>query len=100
MIVVGVGVSANARFQVVSEHDADNVLFEAGYLGIDRGDDLVIVQITWNEGRTAGQKKKLFKAITEGLGKAPGIRPEDVLISLSNPQFQILKISEKKPLLL
>src|SRR5271170_2924310 len=69
MIAVGVGVPANARFQIVSEHDAGNFSFDAGYLGIDRGDDLVIIQITWNEGRTAGQKKALYKAITEGLGK-------------------------------
>jgi 4-oxalocrotonate tautomerase len=66
MIAVGVGVPANARFQIVSEHDADNFLFDAGYLGIDRSDDLVIIQITWNEGRTAGRKKALYKAITEG----------------------------------
>ena len=82
MIAVGVGVPANARFQVVSEHDADNFLFDAGYLGIDRSDDLVIIQITWNEGRTTGQKKALYKAIADGLGKAPGIRPEDVFINL------------------
>ena len=80
--MVAVGVPANDRFQVVSEHDADNFLFDAGYLGIDRSDDLVIIQITWNESRTAGQKKALYKAITEGLGKAPGIRPEDVFINL------------------
>ena len=82
MIAVGVGVPANARFQVVSEHDADNFLFDPGYLGIDRSDDLVIIQITWNEGRTAGQKKALYKAIVDGLAKAPGIRPEDVFINL------------------
>jgi phenylpyruvate tautomerase PptA (4-oxalocrotonate tautomerase family) len=80
--MVAVGVPANDRFQVVSEHDADNFLFDPGYLGIDRSDDLVIIQITWNEGRTAGRKKALYKAITEGLGKAPGIRPEDVFINL------------------
>jgi 4-oxalocrotonate tautomerase len=82
MIAVGVGVPANARFQVVSKHDADNFLFEPRYLGIDRNDDLVFIQITWNEGCSAGQKKALYKAIAEGLGKAPGIRPEDVLINL------------------
>jgi phenylpyruvate tautomerase PptA (4-oxalocrotonate tautomerase family) len=75
-------VPANARFQVVSEHDADNFLFDAGYLGIDRSDDLVIIQITWNEGRTVDQKKALYKAIVDGLAKAPGIRPEDVFINL------------------
>jgi phenylpyruvate tautomerase PptA (4-oxalocrotonate tautomerase family) len=82
MIAVGVGVPANARFQVVSEHDADNFLFDAGYLGIDRSDDLVIIQITWNEGRTVDQKKALYRANADGLGKAPGIRPEDVFINL------------------
>lgn len=45
------GVPANARFQVVAEHDPDNFLFEPGYLGLDRSDDLVIIQITRNEGR-------------------------------------------------
>jgi 4-oxalocrotonate tautomerase len=87
-MVAVAGVPANARFQVVSEHDADNFLFDAGYLGIDRSDDLVIIQITWNEGRTAGQKKALYKAITEGLGKAPGIRPEDVFINLVDVRFE------------
>ena len=80
--MVAVGVPANDRFQVVSEHDADSFLFDPGYLGIDRSDDLVILQITWNEGRTVDQKKALYKAIVNGLGKAPGIRPEDVLINL------------------
>ncbi len=75
VFAVGVGLPGNARFQVVSEHDAENFLFDPGYLGIDRSDDLVIIQITWNEGRTAGQKKALYKAIVDGLGKAPGIRP-------------------------
>ncbi|MDR3635948.1 MAG: tautomerase family protein [Isosphaeraceae bacterium] len=45
-VVAGAGVPANARFQVVSEHDADSFLFDAGYLGIDRSDELVIIPIT------------------------------------------------------
>ena len=80
--LVAVGVPANDRFQVVSEHEADNFLFDPGYLGIDRSDDLVIIQITWNDGRTVDQKKALYKAIADGLGKSPGIRPEDVFINL------------------
>ena len=81
-MVAVAGVPANARFQVVSEHDADNFLFDPGYLGIDRSDDLVIIQITWNEGRTVDVKKALYKAIVDGLATAPGIRPEDVFINL------------------
>jgi phenylpyruvate tautomerase PptA (4-oxalocrotonate tautomerase family) len=80
--LVAVGVPANDCFQVVSEHDADNFLFDPGYLGINRSDGLVMIQITWNEGRTVNQKKALYKAIADGLGKAPGVRPEDVFINL------------------
>jgi phenylpyruvate tautomerase PptA (4-oxalocrotonate tautomerase family) len=80
--MVSVGVPKNDRFQVVSEHDAGNFLFDPDYLGIHRTDDLVIIQITWNEGRTVDQKQQLYKAIAEGLAKSPGIRKEDVFINL------------------
>jgi 4-oxalocrotonate tautomerase len=80
--LLSVGVPAKDRFQVVSEHDADNFLFDADYLGIKRSDDLVIIQITWNEGRTLEQKKALYKAIVDDLKAEIGLRPEDVLINL------------------
>ena len=80
--MVSVGVPANDRFQIVTEHEADNFLFDQTYLGIERTDDLVIIQITWNQGRTVEQKKALYKAIATGLAKTPGVRPEDVLINL------------------
>ena len=77
-----VGVPANDRFEVVNEHDAGNFQYDPDYLGIHRTDDLVIIQITWNEGRTVDQKKQLYKTIAEGLAKSPGVRKEDVLINL------------------
>ncbi len=80
--MVSVGVPTNDRFQIVAEHEADNFLFDPTYLGIDRTDDLVIIQITWNEGRTVEQKKALYKAIANGLAESPGLRPEDVFINL------------------
>jgi len=80
--MVGVGVPENDRFQIIAEHDASNFIFDPTYLGIERTDDLVIVQITWNEGRTVEQKKAFYKSIAEGLAKSPGIRVEDVFINL------------------
>jgi phenylpyruvate tautomerase PptA (4-oxalocrotonate tautomerase family) len=80
--MIGVGVPANDRFMVVNEHDADNFQFDPSYLGINRTEDLVIIQITWNEGRTVEQKKQLYKTIAEGLAKSPGVRKEDVFIGL------------------
>ena len=80
--MVGVGVPSGDRFQVVSEHDADNFLFDPEYLDIHRTDDLVMIQITWNEGRTVEQKKQLYKAIADGLASEIKLRREDVLINL------------------
>lgn len=72
--LISVGVPNNDRFQVVGEHEADDFLFDPDYLGIHRSDDLVMIQITWNEGRTIEQKKALYKAIAEGLATKPGTK--------------------------
>ena len=79
--MLSVGVPKDDRFQIISEHDAANFVFDPNYLGIHRSDDLVIIQITWNEGRTLEQKKAFYKAIVGGLS-ALGVRPEDVFINL------------------
>jgi 4-oxalocrotonate tautomerase len=80
--MVGVGVPVNDRFEVINEYDADNFQYAPEYLGIHHTDDLVLIQITWNEGRTVEQKKQLYKTIAEGLVKSTGIRIEDVFINL------------------
>ena len=80
--MLSVGVPVNDRFEVINEHDADNFQYDPNYLGIHRTDDLVIIQIIWNEGRTVEQKKQLYKAIADGLAKSPGVRKEDVFIGL------------------
>ena len=62
-----VSVPKDDRFQVIAEHAAADFIFDPNYLGIPRTDDLVIIQITWNKGRTLEQKKALYKAIADGL---------------------------------
>jgi phenylpyruvate tautomerase PptA (4-oxalocrotonate tautomerase family) len=80
--MLGATVPLNDRFVIVSEHEADNFQFDETYLGVGRNDDLVMIQITWNEGRTIEQKKTLYQAIADGLAISPGVRPENVLINL------------------
>lgn len=70
------------QFMIITEHDAANFLYSASYLGIDRGDDLVYIQITANNTRTVEQKKMLFRRIMELLGENPGIRPQDVFVNI------------------
>ena len=75
-------VPENDRFMLISEHDADDFSYGADYLGIRRSDDLVIIQITANDTRTVAQKQALFARIAARLMQNPGLRPEDVFISL------------------
>lgn len=70
------------QFMTITEHDAANFRYGASYLGIARSHDLVFIQITANNTRTVEQKKELFRRIADLLGKSPGIRPEDVFVSL------------------
>jgi len=77
-----IGAPENDRFQVIAEHDADGLIFDRTYLGIDRGDNFVAIQITFNEGRTLEQKKALYKAIVKNMGDSVGMRPEDVFVNL------------------
>jgi 4-oxalocrotonate tautomerase len=70
------------RFVVVSEHGEGEFQFSKTYLDIARSDDLVIIQITANAGRTVDQKKALFARIAELLSQNPGLRKEDIFINL------------------
>jgi phenylpyruvate tautomerase PptA (4-oxalocrotonate tautomerase family) len=70
------------RFVVVSEHSASEFQFSKTYLDIARSDDLVIIQITANNTRTVEQKKAFFARIADLLSENPGLRKEDVFISL------------------
>jgi 4-oxalocrotonate tautomerase len=70
------------RFVVVSEHSESEFQFSKTYLDIARSDDLVIIQITANNTRTVEQKKALFAKIAELLSINPGLRKQDVFVSL------------------
>ena len=71
------------HFQVIAEHAPGTAIVRApSYLGIEYSDELVIIQITCNDTRTIDQKQALFAAIADNLNKKPGLRRQDVVISL------------------
>lgn len=81
-MVETIDVPAKDRFQVVTELSAEGLVYDPSYLGIARTDDLVIVQITLNAGRTSEMKKALYARIADLLVGSPGLRREDVFVSL------------------
>jgi 4-oxalocrotonate tautomerase len=70
------------QFMTVTEHGGASFRYGAAYLGIERSDDLVLIQITVSNTRSAEQKKALYRRIAELLAAKPGIRPEDIFVNL------------------
>ena len=70
------------RFQIVTEHDDAGLVYDPSYLGISRSDGVVLVQITLSAGRTVDVRKALFARVVQLLRESPGVRPEDVFVSL------------------
>jgi 4-oxalocrotonate tautomerase len=81
-MVAAIAIPPNDRFQVINEHDRDNLIYDPQYLGISRSDNVVFIQITLSTGRKPGQKRALYRRIVELLGESPGVRPEDVVMNL------------------
>jgi phenylpyruvate tautomerase PptA (4-oxalocrotonate tautomerase family) len=76
------GVPENDRFIVTHQHDDDDFSYSPDYLGIQRTDDLVLIQLTVSNTRGVEQKQKLYRGIVDRLTASPGLRPEDVFINL------------------
>ena len=71
------------QFMTITEHDAANFRYGDAF-GIARTDDLVYVEISVFDTRTAEQKKALFRRLAELLSENPGIRPQDVFVTLAD----------------
>jgi phenylpyruvate tautomerase PptA (4-oxalocrotonate tautomerase family) len=81
-LVEAVGVPPLDRFQLLTEHEPGDLVYDPNYLGIARSSDLVVVQITLSAGRSLEQKRALYRRIAANLAAAVGLRPEDAWISL------------------
>jgi phenylpyruvate tautomerase PptA (4-oxalocrotonate tautomerase family) len=80
-LVEAIDVPPLDRFQLLTEHEPGDLVYDPGFLGIARTNDIVIVQITLNAGRTLEKKRALFRRIADNLA-ALGLRREDAWINL------------------
>lgn len=81
-MIEALAIPPDDRFQVITEHPPEGLIFDPQYLGVQRSDKVVFVQITMSTGRRPQQKRKLFKRMAELLGASPGLRSQDLLINL------------------
>lgn len=70
------------QFTVIHEHAASAFVYDPSYLGVARDDDLVMIQIIASDTRDTAQKRALYGAIARNLGRDPGVKPGNVLVTL------------------
>jgi phenylpyruvate tautomerase PptA (4-oxalocrotonate tautomerase family) len=79
-LVETIGVPADDRFQVLTEHPRAGFLCTPAYLGI-RYHDPVLIQLTISAGRSTEQKQRLYHRLAELLEAAHVLR-SDVVVNL------------------
>jgi phenylpyruvate tautomerase PptA (4-oxalocrotonate tautomerase family) len=77
-----INVPANDKFQIITEHAAEEINVADSYLGNSYTQDIILIQITMNAGRTVDMKKAFFKRIADDLHDQLNVRREDVVINL------------------
>jgi 4-oxalocrotonate tautomerase len=71
------------KFQIITAHEGDSLRIDPAYLGIERSAKAFIVDITLNAGRSVELKQKFYAAVAERLAAEAGVRPQDVMIVLT-----------------
>lgn len=71
------------QFMVLSEHAPEDLIYNRGYLGIERSDGFVMIQLTVSNTRPLEKKRALYRRIVDLLAENPGVRKEDVFINLA-----------------
>lgn len=92
-LVEAIGIPMDDRFQVVTEYGYEesaagetprlNMFWDPHYLGIERTSGILFVQVFLRRGRTVEQKQAFYKRTVELLAERAKMRPEDVMITLS-----------------
>ena len=70
------------KFQIISQHEPDSLVYDPNYLDIERGEGFIAIQITLTEGRSVETKQAFYKRVAEELRRELDVRPQDVFVNL------------------
>jgi 4-oxalocrotonate tautomerase len=77
-----INVPKDDKYQIITEHTAEDLNLTESYLGNQYSQDIILIQITLSAGRTIEMKKAFYKRIAEDLSTQLNVRQEDVVINL------------------
>ncbi|CAA9315545.1 MAG: Probable tautomerase YolI/YrdN [uncultured Frankineae bacterium] len=73
---------AGDRYQVITVHPPGHLICEDTGLGIERSDDLVVLQV-FQQGRSDQQKRALYAELSRRLAAATALAPGDLIVSVA-----------------
>lgn len=82
-----IGIPEGDKFIVVTPHGPAELFVDAGFMGMRRSGDFILVQIFLSQGRTVEQKQALYAHIAQGLQSAVGVSPDDVMTVLAENTY-------------
>jgi phenylpyruvate tautomerase PptA (4-oxalocrotonate tautomerase family) len=74
------------KFQAIHQLEPGELIFDRNYLAGPRSDDYVFFDVTIGKPRSAEVKQAFYRRLVERLGEAPGIRPEDIMVTITTAQ--------------
>jgi phenylpyruvate tautomerase PptA (4-oxalocrotonate tautomerase family) len=76
------------RFQVIHQHEPGEMVFDRDYLGGPRSSDFLLVCVTGGKPRDAATKAAFYRQLAGNLARAPGLRPEDLMVIMQTTDMQ------------
>ncbi|WP_319517410.1 tautomerase family protein [uncultured Martelella sp.] len=76
------------RFAAIHQHQPGELIFDRNYNGGPRSDDYIFFQITTGKTRSPETRARFYRRLVENLAASPGVRPEDVMVSIVNSTME------------
>ncbi|HZX29230.1 MAG TPA: tautomerase family protein [Telluria sp.] len=72
-------VPADDRFQMITQLDADTLIYDRHYQGGPRSDDFIVVRVTAGRQRAQAVKDNFFKRLADLIHERTGVQQADVM---------------------
>lgn len=82
------------RFVAIHQHQPGELIFDRHYCGGPRSDDYIFFHITTGMVRSPETKAAFYQRLVDNLAVSPGVRPEDVMVSIVNATFDDWSFSD------
>lgn len=82
-LVAEYDVPPDDRFQLIHQHDAEEMIYDRNYLAGPRTKDFVLVAITAGRPRSTEMRRAFFQRAALELQSNPGIDPADLMIIIN-----------------